>query len=605
MNQQSLFAELQSLTSEQVSVDLPKQKIIPRPYQVDSVNSVFDHWESGNQTTLVCLPTGTGKSVVFSQIMRRFYRENPTARMLVLAHRTELIHQARQHAQRAGLTAGIEMANSRAKREAVIVSSIQTQNAASKCRDCRGDGCDFCDGIGKRKRMTRFSPYQFDMIVVDEAHHATADSYRTVLAYYSKNPKCKILLVTATPERGDGVGLHNVCDSVAYEMQLETAIKEGWLVPVKPRVINVESLDLSKVKKQSGDLQAKGVESAFLGGDGHDEIEEQKLLHAVARPTIEQAEGKPAIVFCAGQEHAEKLTAAFNAYDGVTAECVLDKTHKVERQRIIQRYKNGKTQILVNCMVFTEGFDAPATAVVANARPTKSQSLLLQIIGRGTRPLPGVVDGPTTAEARRQAIAASDKPHCVVIDFVGNLGRNQITTSVDLLAGDDIEPIDLQEALKVAQSTDREIDLEEVIEKVKAAREAKEAKEREEEERKRSRYKATNISYTVDEIALFLKNEFDPKVHYTPSPDGPSVGQVKFLIALGWSPDAANGTTKRQASGVISKNFRLPDGNAKFLFGKHAGKRVKECPRDYIVWGASNLDGDIQKRCQEFLERDK
>ena len=596
MSQLDLFSELQMLTARpESSIELPKQKIVPRPYQVESVDSAFDCWASGDQTTLICLPTGTGKSIVFSQIMRRFHADNPTARMMVLAHRTELIHQAKQHAIRAGLTAGIEMANQRASREAVIVSSIQTQNAASKCRDCRGDGCDYCDGIGKIRRMTRFHPHSFDLLVIDEAHHAAAKSYRTVLEYYKQNPDLKVLLVTATPERADGIGLHNVCDSVAYEMQLEQAINDGWLVPVRPRIINVESLDLSKVKKQSGDLQAKGVEAAFLGGD---DLEEQKLLHSVARPTIEQADGKPAIVFCAGQEHAEKLTAAFNAYDGVTAECVIDKTDKVERKRIIQRYKSGETQILVNCMVFTEGFDAPATAVVANARPTKSQSLLLQIIGRGTRPLPGVVDGPGTAKARRQAIADSEKPHCVVIDFVGNLGKNEVTTSLDLLAGETLDPLDLKEALRIAQAEDREVDLEEIVEKVKAAREERERKEAAEKER--ANYRAKTIRYTADEIPLFLKTTFDPKTHYTPAPDGPTVKQVKALVALGWSVAMANSLTKRQASVRLSQNMKATNGEAKFTFGRFVGKRIKDCPRQYLE-NMSGKPGPFQKRINEYL----
>ncbi|MFO7838943.1 MAG: helicase-related protein, partial [Desulfosalsimonadaceae bacterium] len=122
-------------------------------------------------------------------------------------------------------------------------------------------------------------------------------------------------------------------------------------------------------------------------------------LHAIAYPTIQAAKGRRTLVFAAGQEHAEKLTAAFNAYEGVEAEYVIDKTDRLERRKIIQRFRDRTTQVLVNCMVFTEGFDVPDAAVCANARPTKSTSLYQQMIGRVTRPEAGVVDGLGTDEA--------------------------------------------------------------------------------------------------------------------------------------------------------------------------------------------------------------
>lgn len=600
--QLNLFQELQELTQVKPTI-IENKKIVPRPYQAASVESAFERWEDGDSVTLVCLPTGTGKSVVFSDAMRQWSERHPTSRMMVLAHRTELIYQARQHAINAGLTSGIEMGGMLAKREAVIASSIQTQCAPSKCTDCRGDGCDFCDGIGKRRRMTRFRPDDFGLLVIDEAHHATANTYRMVMDYYRQNPNLKVLLVTATPKRADKIGLHNVCDSVAYEMQLEAAINDGWLVPIKPRVIHVKSLHLGAVKKAAGDLQAKGVEQAFLGGG--DEKEEQELLHSVARPTIEQADGKPGIVFCAGKEHAEKLTAAFNAYDGVTAECLIDSTDKFERPKIIDRYKNGETQFLINCMICTEGFDAPATYVVANARPTKSESLLLQMIGRGTRPLKGTVDGPgkETAKARRQAIAASDKPHGVFIDFVGTLGKNTMLTSLDILAGDDCDPMDLAEALKVAKGEESEVDVEELVEKLKAARERREQEEEEKKRLEASKYKAVDIAYDVDEISLFLQQHWDSETHYTPTADGPSEYQCKALVALGFTPEAASGLSRRKASGIIGANFDKPRGEYVFTFGKHAGRKIKQLPLGYVEWCSENLsNGQVVKVCKAFLE---
>ena len=288
-------------------------------------------------------------------------------RMLVLAHRKELIYQAVAHAREAGLEVGIEMGHHRAHDETVVVSSVQTQVAKRKCRVCRNvegvvETCEACDCRGSVRRFERFNPSDFGLLILDEAHHATAKTYRLVMEWYRQNPDLKILMVTATPKRSDKVGLHNVCESVAFEMDLRTAIHDGWLVPIRQRFVTVDSLDLSEVKtKAGGDLADGELERAFIG---ETDREEEELLHAIAKPCLDEAKGEPVLVFASGQTHAEKLTAAFNAYDGVTAEMVIDKTDSEERRRIIERYKGRETQVLVGCMVFTEGFDAPGTVVV-------------------------------------------------------------------------------------------------------------------------------------------------------------------------------------------------------------------------------------------------
>jgi superfamily II DNA or RNA helicase len=504
-------------------------------------------------------------------------------RILVLAHRSELIYQAVAHAKRAGLTAGVEMGTDRAGFEKVIVSTVQTQTAFSKCPDCNGGGCPMCSDKGKVRRFTKFNPHKFGLLIIDEAHHATAESYRLLIEWYSQNPELKILLVTATPKRSDGVGLHNVCDSVAYEMGLKQAIDDGWLVPIRQRFIQVDSLDLSKVKTVKGDLAEGARERAFLGDCDEDE---ERLLHAIAKPTIDEAAGRPTLVFAAGQEHAAKLTAAFNAYDGVTAEMVIDKTDKSERRDIIERYKRGETQILVNCMCFTEGFDAPKTYIIANARPTKAESLYYQIIGRGTRPLEGVVDGPDTAEARRAAIAASDKPNCVILDFVGNSGNHKLITVADVLAGDDVEPIDLESALIAAKEANTAVDMEELIEKAKTAREAKLKKQEEERlARASTRHKADRAQYTATDVDLFAGRKFNPDTDYTPNPNGPSVKQVALLVKLGVNPDKAMGMSRGQAGAVITKLKSKTGPDHILTFSKdHAGKPLKDVPTSFLKW---------------------
>jgi superfamily II DNA or RNA helicase len=169
-------------------------------------------------------------------------------------------------------------------------------------------------------------------------------------------------------------------------------------------------------------------------------------------------------------KHAELLQAAFNAYEA-KVETILGHTDPFERLEIVKRLKEGSTQGLVNCGVATEGFDCPAVAVVAIARPTKSTSLYMQMIGRGTRPLPGVVDGPDTAEARREAIAASAKTVCTVLDFVGNSGNHKLISVADVLAGDDVDARDLEQAIRIAKESHEASDMDELVEKAKNARE--------------------------------------------------------------------------------------------------------------------------------------
>lgn len=511
-------------------------------------------------------------------------------RILVLAHREELIFQAVAHARNAGLTAGIEMGSHRSHNEDVVVSTVQTQNASKKCRTCRGQGCDKCEFRGKIKRMQYFNPHRFGLVIVDEGHHATAKSYRTVLAWFKQNPDLKVLLVTATPKRADGAGLHNVCDSVAYEMDLRHAIDEGWLCPIRQRFVTVDSLDLSEVKtKAGGDLADGDLERAWLDDD------EEAKLHAVAKPCLEEAKGQPLLIFATGVAHAEKLTMAFNAYDGVTAEMVIGTTDKAERKQIVDRYKRGDTQVLVGVGCFTEGFDAPGTVVCGITRQTKSESLYLQMIGRGTRPLPGVVDGPETADERREAIAASDKPHCIILDFCGNSGRHKLVSVADVLAGSDVEPIDIESALDEAKRLNEPVDMDLLIEKAKQAREAKE-KEAEERRLARTRKRAERAEYTAEDVNLFDGRNFDAFSDYDPAPWQATQKQVNFLVKLGVDPNVATKYHKAQAGKVIDQLANGTGGDYRMRFGKHKGKPLKSLPSGYLRWAKENMDNkDVQR----------
>jgi len=523
------------------------QQITLRPYQADAVDGAFREWEKV-RSTLINLATGMGKSVCFAEVMRRWDVKRH-GRILLIAHRTELIFQAVGHAKRAGLTSGIEMAGRYASAaDDVVIASVQTLNASTNCKTCFGEGCDWCTD-GRAKRFTRFNPKDFGLITIDEGHHAVATSYRNVLTWFGQNPNQKTLLVTATPKRADKKGLNNICDSVAYTATLRDGIDGGWLVPILQKFVTVEGLDLSKVKATKGDLAQGELEEAFLGTDE----DEERMLHSVVKPALMEARGRKMLVFAAGKEHAEKLAAAFNA-NGVEAGVVTDDTDMVERAMLVDRYSNGDLQVLVNCMVFCEGFDAPRTAVVANCRSTKSESLYLQIIGRATRPLAGVVDGPATAELRKQAIADSDKPFCTILDFCGNSGNHKLVSVADVLAGDRVDPIDLKKAVEMAKQSGEAVDMDELLEKLQKKRQAREErKERERLKRLMTNTKADHADYTAVDVDLFGGVPFQANVQTGETPITPN--QKRFLTRLGVSKTQSMNMTKRQASAVIARSY--------------------------------------------------
>ena len=413
-----------------------------RDYQLAAVEAVIDCWRRDIRRCLVVLPTGCGKTVVFGELTRRVLHgeittnqqpstnnHQPPPRAMILAHRGELIQQAADKVGRmAGVEAQIEMGELRVlpmfgQMPSVVVSTVQTQNTG---------------------RMHLFPPEQFGLLVIDEAHHATAASYLKCVEHYLANPACRLVGVTATPDRADEQALGRVFDAVAYEYPVTRAIADGWLVPVKQRLVKVESLDFSGISTTAGDLNQ---------GELAEVLEDERNLHAVATPMLDICGERRAIVFATSVKQAERLAEIVNRFPGRSARMVSGKTEPEERKAILADFREGRVQYVVNVGVLTEGFDDAGVEVVVMARPTKSRALYAQMAGRATRPAADIaakLGECADAAARRALIAGSSKPSCLILDFVGNSGRHKLVTTADILGGRDDDP-DAREAREIVR----------------------------------------------------------------------------------------------------------------------------------------------------------
>jgi superfamily II DNA or RNA helicase len=378
-------------------------------------------------------------------------------RALILAHRSELVHQARRRLAEFGINAEIEMADHRASTSRLyrrtIVATPQT----------------LFSGSNGATRMQRFRPEDFDIVIADEAHHYVSPAYHGVLQYFRQHSSCKLLGVTATPDRADGEALSKIFESVAFNVEIVDGIDGGYLVPVKQQLVRIEGLDFSAVRTTAGDLN---------GADLARVMESEKTMQGVASATVEVAGDKRALIFTASVAQAEQLAGILNRHKAGAADWLHGGTPKELRADMLKRFAQGGSQYMVNCAVLTEGFDDPGIQCVIMAKPTKSRSLYAQMVGRGTRPLPGV-DRHDTAEARRAAIAASDKPCVTVLDFVGNSGRHKLVTTADILGGKVSEEA-RDKAKKKIEEKGEAADIREELEaaELEALREIEEAKKR-------------------------------------------------------------------------------------------------------------------------------
>lgn len=348
-----------------------------RPYQEEAKESIFEEWDKGVLKTLLVLPTGCGKTVVFAKVAEDCVRRGD--RVLILAHRGELLEQA---ADKIAKVTGLGCATEKAEQSCrgswfrITVGSVQT--------------------LMREKRLGQFQADYFNTIIIDEAHHCISDSYQKILQHFGS---AHVLGVTATPDRGDMQNLGQVFDSLAYEYTLPKAIREGYLSPIKALTIPLQ-LDLSGVSMQSGDFKAGDIATAL-----------DPYLYQIADEMEKYCKDRKTVVFLPLVKTSQKFKDILNEKGFCAAEV---NGESRDRAEVLEAFDRGDYNVLCNSMLLTEGWDCPSVDCVIVLRPTKVRSLYSQMVGRGTRLCEG-------------------KDHLLLLDFLWHTERHELCHPADLI----------------------------------------------------------------------------------------------------------------------------------------------------------------------------
>lgn len=452
-----------------------------RPYQKEAKEAIFEQWDSGVLKTLLVLPTGCGKTVVFAKVTEECVRKGD--RVLILAHRGELLDQAADKLMKTtGLGCALEKAESSCQGSwfRVVVGSVQT--------------------LMREKRLGSFPADYFNTIIIDEAHHCISDSYQRVLQHF---PEAQVLGVTATPDRGDMRNLGVYFESLAYEYTLPKAIKEGYLSPIKALTIPLK-IDMSNVSVQAGDFKASEIGTAL-----------DPYLEGIAQEMQKYCMDKKTVVFLPLVKTSQKFRDLLNAYGFQAAEVNGDSQDRAE---ILQDFDTGKYNVLCNSMLLTEGWDCPSVDCIVVLRPTKVRSLYCQMVGRGTRLSPD-----------------TGKDHLLLLDFLWHTERHELCHPASLICENE------EVAQKMTENLEQEagiaVDIEEAektaSEDVVAQREEALAKQLSEMKKRKGRL--------VDPLQFEMSIQAEDLSNYVPSfgweMGPPSDKQKHTLENLGIMPD--------------------------------------------------------------------
>lgn len=453
-----------------------------RPYQEEARRAVEDAWITGIKRTLLVLPTGCGKTIVFAKITEDMVRKGK--RVLILAHRGELLEQAADKIYKStGLKTALEKAESTCIGQwyRITVGSVQS--------------------MMRMDRLSNFPTDYFDTIIVDEAHHCISDSYQRVLQYFDA---ADVLGVTATPDRGDMRNLGEYFQSLAYEYTLPKAIKEGYLCPIKALTIPLK-LDISHVTMQSGDFKAGDIATAL-----------DPYLEQIADEMLKYCKERKTVIFLPLIATSQKFAELLRVKGFKAAEVNGESS---DRANILEAFDRGDYNVLCNSMLLTEGWDCPSVDCIIVLRPTKIRSLYSQMIGRGTRLSP-----------------ETGKDHLLLLDFLWHTERHELCHPAHLICENDEVARKLTENLEAAAGMEPQ-DLEEAERKasedVIASREEALAKKLAEMKRKKKKL--------VDPLQFEMSIQAEDLASYVPAfgweAAPPSEAQVKALEKAGILPD--------------------------------------------------------------------
>ena len=456
-----------------------------RPYQQQARDHIHAEWENGHTRTLLVLPTGTGKTIVFASVAADQVRAGD--RVLILAHRGELLEQAADKLQRStGLVSAVEKADATCLNTwfRVVVGSVQT--------------------LQRTARLERFPHDYFGTIIIDEAHHAITDGYRRILDYFGD---AKVLGVTATPDRGDMRNLGEVFDSLAFEYKLTDAIKEGYLCRIMAQTIPLK-LDISSVTMSGGDYAVGDLGTAL-----------DPYLEQIAAEMAQRCKGRKTVVFLPLIKTSQKFRDLLNSHGFRAAEVNGQST---DRKEVLADFDAGKYNVLCNSMLLTEGWDCPSVDCVVVLRPTKVRSLYSQMVGRGTRLSPG-------------------KSDLLLLDFLWMTDKHELCRPADLVCEDRAVARQMTENLaQTGCPEDIEKAAVQASEDVVTQREEALAKQLEEQRRKKARL--------VDPLQYEMSIQAEDLAGYVPAfgweAGPPSAEQTAALEKMGILPDAVESAGK-------------------------------------------------------------
>lgn len=449
-----------------------------RPYQQEARESVENDWLSGFRKTLLVLPTGCGKTIVFCKIIEDMVKKG--CRCLILAHRGELLTQAADKLHKAtGLHCAVEKAEETCLDSwfRVAVGSIQS--------------------LMREKRLAQFPRDYFDVIVVDEAHHCLSEGYQRVLEHFSD---AHVLGVTATPDRGDMRNLGQYFDHLAYEYTLPKAIRDGYLCPIQAVTIPL-TLDLSHVGVQAGDFKSSDIDTAL-----------DPYLAQIADEMLQYCTNRKTVVFLPLVKTSQKFCRILNSKGFHAAEV---NGESEDRATILRDFEEGRYNVLCNSMLLTEGWDCPNVDCVVVLRPTKVRSLYSQMVGRGTRLSPG-------------------KKELLLLDFLWHTERHELCHPANLICESDEVARKMTENLEAAACpVDLETAEKQASEEVVAQREESLAKQLA-EMRSRKRRLVDPLQFEMSIQAEDLTG-YVPNFGWEMSP--PSDKQISALEKFGILPD--------------------------------------------------------------------